>query len=158
MVIYLKQQIPAAAERQGVVGRDSRTPGRRCAELAVALTDPPPYLNGWCDAADGRSFWVSFKEPWGDELDPAGVKTPADLKETARVLAVAVGAAHADRLQPAPNPSAHATGPSAAELSNQLADRSAAYAAKVRSDFQDLQHDPRTADLVKRAASALPSE
>ena len=160
VVIYLKQQIPAAAERQGVVERDPRTPGRRCAELAAALSDPSPYLNGWCDAADGRSFLVSFKEPWGDELDPDDVKTLADLKQTARVLAVAVGAAHAhaDRLQPTPNPSAHAAGRSADELSNQLADRSAAYAAKVRADFEDLRHDPRTAELVKRAESALPSE
>ena len=157
VVIYLKQEIPSAAERQGAVPRDARSAGRRCAETAALLTDPPPYLNGWCDAADGRSYWINIKEPWGDELDADDVKDADDLKQIAHVLAVAVGAAHAHANAVAPT-TAPAGGPqrTADSLADQLAARSAAYAAKVRADFTDFTNDPRTADLVKRAVSALP--
>ena len=157
VVIYLKQEIPSAAERQAAAARDARSPGRRYAETAALLTDPPPYLNGWCDAADGHSFWVSFKEPWGDELDAAGVKDADELKQMAHVLAVAVGAAHARANTLAPTTvSGGETQLTAALLAEQLAARSAAYAVKVRADFTDFSNDPRTADLVKRAESALP--
>jgi uncharacterized protein (DUF2252 family) len=145
VIVYVKQEIPSAAERAGLVPPDPRDPAQRCAEDAVELTDPHPFFSGWCRIG-GESYWVSLREPWTDELDGADVKTAEDLAAAARAWATAAGASHrgsgkaavvAARLTP--------------ELSAQLRQLSDAYLAHLRDSYRALMADPRTSEMVARA-------
>jgi hypothetical protein len=149
VIVYVKQEIPSAAERSGLVPPDGRDPARRCAEDAVRLTDPHPFFSGWCRIG-GESYWVSLREPWTDELDGADVKTADDLASAARAWATAAGASHrgsgkagviAARVTP--------------ELNASLRRLSDAYLAQLRESYQALVADPRTTEMVARAGQVI---
>lgn len=92
-ILYLKEQIPTAAERSGLVPRDGRPPGRRIAEDIVALTHPGLFFSGWCQVGR-KTYWVTMREPWTLELDEEDIKTLDDLKAYSRLWAIAAGATH----------------------------------------------------------------
>ncbi len=137
VVLYLKQQVPAAAERSGVAGRDLRSPGERCAADVAALTEPPLYLSSWCDMG-GCSYWVTLKEPWSEELSPSDVKTHDDLLRTARLWGIVAGAAHGREGRAAGLLSQVEAG-----LAAGLHARSAAYLKQLDADFAEFRADPR---------------
>jgi uncharacterized protein (DUF2252 family) len=149
VMIYLKQQIPAAAERAGAVPRDARPPGQRCSEEMAALTDPPAWFNGWCQVGD-ESYWVTVKEPWSDELDAGDVKDASTLLWAARAWGTVAGSAHGrggrgaairQKLTP--------------QVRQVLTARTATYVARLRSDFAQFRNDPRVAADIARADAAI---
>jgi uncharacterized protein (DUF2252 family) len=137
VIVYPKQQIPPAAERAGVVPRSSVNPAQRVKENMDRLTSPLPYINSWCRVGN-ESYWVSFAEPWGEELDPGNVKTIDDLLHMARIWATVAGATHREdgrfdvilpRLTPA--------------LLAQLRQRSSTFVKQLDQDFAAFRADPR---------------
>jgi len=93
VIVYLKQQIPAAAERQTLVPALDPTPGRRCATRVMDLTRPAPLVTGAVELA-GKSYLLTIKEPWSDELDWTRIDTPETLVRYALLTATTVGSAH----------------------------------------------------------------
>lgn len=138
-ILYLKQEIPTAAERSGIIPRDPRSPGQRAKQDMDHLTEPRALANGWCEIG-GESYWVTFKEPWSDELDPDSVKTFDDLLHMAIIWGTVAGATHREegryetilpRLKP--------------ELLAQLRERSKRFIKQLDEDFSAFRADPRVA-------------
>lgn len=137
VILYLKQEIPSAAERAGVIEKASIPAGRRVKEDMDRLTDPLPFINSWCEIGS-ESYWVSVKEPWSDELDPANFKTIADLTAAAKIWGTVTGATHREqgrfevilpRLTPA--------------LSKVICDRSTQFIQQLEQDFTQFRGDER---------------
>jgi hypothetical protein len=148
-LIYLKQQIPAAAERTGAVPRDARPAGQRCAADTDALTDPPALANSWC-AFEGKSFWAGVKEPWGDELSATAIKTEADVLRIAALWGTVAGAAHRtggafERVRPRLTDA----------LPAQLTARADAYVAEQAKQFESFKTDPRVVTMITAADAAV---
>lgn len=148
-LIYLKRQIPTAAERAGYVAGDAGDPGTRAARLVDALARPRPIVNA-ATQVGGQSFLVSLKEPWSAELDADDLKSADDLLHAARIWGTVAGAAHgADgrgtRIAPRVDEGLVAL----------LARRADAYALVQRSAFEALSADRRTIEAVARADAAI---
>jgi uncharacterized protein (DUF2252 family) len=148
-ILYIKQQVPTAAERSGIIPRDPRPPGQRCAEDMELLSHPPPFLNGWFQMGN-ESYWVTLREPWTDELESDDMRDLAALRHIAKVWATAAGASH--RVPGEGEMIRKRIGP---ELSNELRRFSNAYLMKLSADFEDFTSDPRCPPLVATANAAL---
>jgi uncharacterized protein (DUF2252 family) len=148
-ILYIKQQVPTAAERPGIIPRDPRSPGQRCAEDMELLSHPPPFLNGWFQMGN-ESFWVTLREPWTDELESDEIKDLAGLRQIAKLWATAAGASH--RVPGEGEMIRKRVGP---ELSNELRRFSNAYLLKLTADFEDFKSDPRCAPLIATANETL---
>lgn len=151
IILYLKQEIPSAAERSGIIRRDIRTPGQRCAQDMAAMTDPRPYLNSWCDIGE-ESYWVHFKEPWSDELEPEDIKSYDDLLRAAKIWATVAGATHREEgrfevILP------RLTG----ELLAAIRRRADDYAAQLQADFAQFKSDQRVIAHVAKADATIDS-
>jgi uncharacterized protein (DUF2252 family) len=147
VVMYVKQEIPSAAERAGAVPRDPRSPGRRCSEDMEQLTNPEAYLNTWCDVG-GESYWITFKEPWSEEIDIEEIKDYAALRAMAGVWGSVVGAMHREHGQAAAIRQRLDEG-----LLAVLRHRSTSYMAELDRQYHDFSTDPRTkADAAKAQA------
>jgi hypothetical protein len=150
LILYLKQQIPTAAERVGIIPNDARPPGQRAADDAHDLSRPPGYFNGWC-SLHGGSYRLTIKEPWSETLDGKDVDTFEDLKHFARIWGTVAGSVHRQgaevvaRVKPRLTP----------ELAQQLRERGEAYAAAVASQYRSFTTDPRTGRAIATADSAL---
>ena len=147
-ILYFKQEIPTAAERAGYVPLDPRSPGERAKRLMDDLTMPHTRFNSWA-TVEGKSYWVSLKEPWSDEMTDA-VASEADLLHAARVWGTVAGAAQrsvdrATRLLPRLTDA----------LARSLAERADTYLAKEHDDFAAFVADPRTTVLKRRADEAI---
>jgi uncharacterized protein (DUF2252 family) len=145
IILYLKQEIPCAAERQGLIPRESRPPGERCADDMNHLTEPRPYFNSWCTIED-ESYWVHFKEPWSNELDPADVTGFTALIAAAKIWGTVAGATHREEgrfemILPHLTPA----------LVAQIEQRTDAYLTRLQADFSAFQSDPRVAEWVHKA-------
>ncbi|HVT88503.1 MAG TPA: DUF2252 family protein [Tepidisphaeraceae bacterium] len=149
-IIYLKQEIPSAAERSGVA-RSSLTPGQRLKQDMDRMTDPLPFINSWCEIGS-ESYWVSFKEPWSDELTPDDVKTFDDLVHMAHIWGTVAGATHREQGRFAIIlPKLTAT------LTSEIQLRSKQFVTKLDADFDAFKADARVAEQVSRAQSAIES-
>lgn len=150
VVMYIKQEIPAAAERTGAIKFDPRTPGRRCSEDMNLLTNPTAYLNSWCEIGK-ESYWVSFKEPWSEEIELLMVRDYHDLLEIAKVWGSVAGAMHRERghagaiLERLNKP----------EFFGQLAQRGTLYMAQMDRDYKDFHDDPRAQADAARAEARI---
>jgi uncharacterized protein (DUF2252 family) len=145
VVMYVKQEIPSAAERAGAIPMDPRSFGRRCSEDMNVLTNPTAYMNSWCDIGK-ESYWVTLKDPWSEDLELKMATDYSRLLELARTWGSVAGAMHRQQ------------GHSAAilerlrkpELFEQLRHRSTLYMAELDRQFHDFLHDPRArADAAK---------
>jgi uncharacterized protein (DUF2252 family) len=150
-IIYVKQQVPTAAERAGIIPLDPRSPGQRCAEDLELLSHPAPFLNGWFQMGN-QSYWVTLREPWTDELESDDIKDLAGLRHIAKLWATAAGASHrgvgeGEMIRKRIGP----------ELSNELRQLSNAYLLKLSADYEDFKTDPRTPPLITIANHALDS-
>jgi uncharacterized protein (DUF2252 family) len=150
-ILYVKQQVPTAAERAGIIPRDPRSPGQRCAEDLELLSHPTPFLNGWFEMGN-ESYWVTLREPWTDELESDEIKDLAALRHIAKLWATAAGASH--RVPGEGEMIRKRVGP---ELSNELRQLSNAYLLKLSADYSDFKADPRCAPLIATANHALDS-
>jgi uncharacterized protein (DUF2252 family) len=148
-ILYIKQQVPTAAERSGIIPRDPRTPGQRCAEDMDLLSHPPPFLNSWFQMGN-EHYWVTLREPWTDELESDDIKDLAGLRQMAKLWATAAGASH--RVAGEGEMIRKRIGP---ELSNELRRFSNAYLLKLAADYDDFKADPRCAPLIARANETL---
>jgi uncharacterized protein (DUF2252 family) len=147
VIMYVKQEIPSAAERSGAIPRDPRSPGRRCSEDMEQLTNPEAYLNTWCDLK-GESYWVTFKEPWSEEIDVTEIKDYAALRAMAGVWGSVVGAMHREHGHAAAIKQRLGEG-----LLAVLRHRSTSYMAELDRQYHDFSSDPRTkADAAKAQA------
>ena len=145
VILYVKQEIPAAAERAGAIPRDPRSPGRRSSEDMATLISPEAYLNTWCDIG-GESYWVTFKEPWSEEIDVAKIKNYDDLRKFGEVWGKVVGVAHRDLGR------ARAIQQRLGEgLLAVLRHRSTSYMAELDRQYFDFTTDPRTKAQVSKA-------
>ncbi|HLL88693.1 MAG TPA: DUF2252 family protein, partial [Tepidisphaeraceae bacterium] len=156
VVLYLKQQIPAAAERAGLVAPDPRAPADRCvAHMRQVLGGEQPWVLGAVEL-NGDSYWLSVREPWGTELEPDDVGSAEDVRAMARVWGTAAGAAHRRgsgqaavlaRLTP--------------EARALIVARAAACAARLAADYASFRADPRVSEqqaTLERALRAIRSE
>jgi uncharacterized protein (DUF2252 family) len=148
-VIYIKQQVPTAAERAGIIPRDPRPPGQRCAEDLDLLSHPQPFLNGWFQMGN-ESYWVTLREPWTDELESDDIKDLAALRHIAKLWATAAGASH--RLPGEGEMIRKRIGP---QLSNDLRRFSNAYLLRLSADYEDFTSDPRCPPLIATANEVL---
>jgi uncharacterized protein (DUF2252 family) len=149
VIVYVKQQIPSAPMRAGLVPPDPRDPAQRCAGDAAELTDPGPFFNGWCRMGE-ESYWVSLREPWTDELNGADVRIAADLAAAAHVWATAAGASHRGAGFPEVVRARSTSG-----LVEQLVWLSGVYLEQLDRDYRQLTADPRVSKLVALAANAI---
>jgi uncharacterized protein (DUF2252 family) len=149
VIVYLKQQIPSAPERAGLLPADDRDPAQRCAEDVDQLSRPKPFFNGWCTIGD-ESYWVTLREPWTNELDPQDVETWHDLLWAARVWAVAAGASHHE-----PGQAERIAARSDGDLARELRRLSDDFLKQLDTDYQRLTSDPRVKELVARADEAI---
>lgn len=145
IILYLKQEIPTAAERSGIVPPDARPPGQRCAQDMDKLTEPRALFNSWADL-EGKSFWVSFKEPWSDELAFDEVKDLDQLTQMAVIWSTVVGSTHREEgrfamILPRLN----------AEVCEQVKTRAAAYLDFQAEAFITFVENPRTKAAKTRA-------
>jgi uncharacterized protein (DUF2252 family) len=148
-IIYLKQEIPTAAERSGAMVSPSYSPGERTKRQMDAMNWPRPLINSWCDVGD-ESYWVSLKEPWSDEIDFEAIKDIPDLLDAAMIWRAVAGAAHREedrfsvvipRLTP--------------RLQDTLAARSTAFLAELERQFAALSSDPEVNGYMRRADAAI---
>jgi uncharacterized protein (DUF2252 family) len=150
LILYLKQQIPTAAERVGIIPTDSRPPGQRAAEDAHDLSRPPGYFNGWCPL-NGGSYRLTIKEPWSETLDGKDVDTFDDLKHFARIWGTVAGSLHRQGRDVVERVKSRLT----PELAKLLRDRGGTYAAAIAPQFQSFATDARTRAAIERANAAL---
>ena len=145
-LIYLKQTIPSAAERAGVIPRSSYLPSARLLAHARALQSPDAFLGGWCMVEDA-SYWISLREPWSDELDADDVRTFDDLLAAARIWGTVAGSAHAAAGCPDVSRDSR--------LGEQLVGRSRAYMAFNRAAFDAFSADPQARQAAAAAAQHM---
>ena len=152
LILYLKQQVPASAERSGFVEKDARPPGQRSSDDMHLLLNPPVYFNSWCNM-EGASYRVTIKEPWTETLEGGDLRTMYDLQQMARIWGVVAGSMHRqqkdkvgaikERLTP--------------ELANHLRELGTSYAARAREDFDKFLADRRTREQINKADAELRS-
>lgn len=147
-LIYLKQQIPAAAERAELVPAVPGPPGRRYVHDLDLLTHGQSLAASWCDLA-GKSYWVSIKEPWSNEPKSTKIKNVAGLLKAAKVWATVVADGHA--------PFANVIRPKlTAALRQTIVDRATAYLAWEADAYRQFHNDDRVAADIARADAAMP--
>jgi uncharacterized protein (DUF2252 family) len=150
VVMYIKQEIPSAAERSGAIPMDPRPAGQRCSEDMNVLTNPTAYLNSWCNIGK-ESYWVTLKEPWSDELEGDKVRDFTRLAGFARTWGAVAGAMHRQQghgpalLQRLKNP----------QLIDQLRHRSNLYLEQLDLQYRDFSTDPRTRAEIAKAQVKL---
>lgn len=149
VILYLKQEIPSAPERAGLIPPDPRPAGQRAAEAIGQLTSPAPYLTGWCQIGK-ESYWLSFKEPWSDELSPKQFNSRDSLLRASRILGTIAGSAHA--LSANPETIRQRLTPL---LVSQLQERSDTYVKKTQDDFAAFANDPRVQKLLSEKSSGV---
>jgi len=173
VIFYLKQQLPSAAMRVGLIenglpGPDV-SPGKRTFQLMRQMNMPLPLFSSFADIA-GKSYWVSIKEPWTDALDSGDVKDVGSMLEQARLWATVAarshsgpssgsnsgsnGGSHGDS-NGGGNPKLDKANFDTPELRRQLLERSLAYAAYSRGAFKSFVNDPRTKDQIKKANAEI---
>jgi hypothetical protein len=115
------------------------------------LTNPTAYLNCWCDIGH-ESYWVTFKEPWSDDLEPEMAKDYASLRMLARVWGKVAGSMHggqpgrrADILQRLDRPGAL----------DQIRHRSTLYMAALDRQYDDFTNDPRARATAAKAQTII---
>lgn len=146
VVMYIKQEVPSAAERAGAVPMDPRPPGQRCSEDMNILTNPTAYMNSWCNIGK-ESYWITLKDPWSEDLEVDMVQNYGKLAEFARMWGAVAGAMHRQQggggaiLQRLNKP----------ELFEQLRHRSTLYLAELDRQYHDFIHDPRARALAAKA-------
>ena len=138
VILYLKREIPTAAERAGAIPPDPRPQGQRYAQDMAVLTNPPPMLSSWA-ALEGGSYWVTFKEPWSAEYSYQTIHTFNALKQAAVVWGDVAGAAHARNGDG--KALADLVG---ASLRRSLSQRSELLTQHVGHLFKSMLNDPRT--------------
>ncbi len=141
IILYLKQEIPTAAERSGIIPPDPRSPGQRCSQDMDKMTDPRAFINSWTEM-EGKSYWVHFKEPWSDEIEFDTVKTFDELISMAHIWGTVTGATHRDEgryelILPRLT----------SELKQQIRERSTAYLAYQRAAFERFCQNAQVSDF-----------
>jgi hypothetical protein len=150
LILYMKEQIPAAAERVGLIPKDPRPAGQRASEDMHLMSRPPGYFNSWAQW-NGHSFRVSIKEPWTETMDGADVYSIEDLKHMARVWGTVAGSLHRQGDEAVARLKARLTPNLAAELRT----LGMLYASKAREDFRLFAADPRVREDTAKAEQGL---
>jgi hypothetical protein len=148
-ILYFKQQVATAPERAGLIPPDPRDPGRRCTEDIELVSRPDHYLSDYVELG-GKSYWVTVREPWTDELDPEDIKNYDNLLAYARIWGTATGSCH--WLPDQRRVIAERTTP---DLKVNLRRLSAAYVTELDRQYQAFVADPRVPALVRPAEAAL---
>ncbi len=149
IILYLKQEIPTAAERSGIIPLDPRTPGQRCAQDMDKMTDPRAYICSWVEL-EGKSFWVHFKEPWSDEIAFDEITDLDQLTQMATLWGTVVGATHRDQgrfelILPRMTPT----------LAQQIRERATAYLNYQQNAFDAFKADPRVTQFISTVAKEI---
>jgi hypothetical protein len=152
LILYLKQQVPASAERSGFIEKDPRPPGQRSSDDMHLLLNPPVYFNSWCNM-DGLSYRVTIKEPWTETLEGGDLRTMYDLQQMARIWGVVAGSMHRQQKDKVAAIKERLT----PDLTNHLRELSTSYAARARGDFEKFAADRRTREQINKADAELRS-
>ncbi len=94
LILYLKQEVPSAAQRVGLITDDTRSPGQRAKRETDNMNEPNRWLSSWCEM-DGRSYWVTFHEDFSTDLDIDDADSIEKLLEYCKVWGAITGSAHA---------------------------------------------------------------
>lgn len=116
---------------------------------SAALSESPVLINSWCELGN-ESYWVTLKEPWSDELDPALFFEYSELNAAAKIWGLATGCSH--RRDPQ---AAAFVAKLTPEQTTLIRERSDAYLKQLGSDYIDFTRDARTAEAGLRAARAI---
>ena len=158
VIFYLKQQLPPAAVRAGlieraIVGSDA-SPGKKTFLLMKEMNQPVPLFSGFADI-EGKSYFLSIKEPWTDALEFDSAKDFDSLLQDAKRWAVVAARSNgrsngqltstSDRLEKFNTP----------EFERQVLDRAKAYLAHANADFRAFLADPRTAAAIAKTETFL---
>lgn len=145
VIVRLRRQIPAAAERQGL-WRDPRlyTPARRAVEDATASLTPWPYVIGWCQLGDGH-YQITLAEPEERRLVAADVPTFESLLDAATLLGHLLGRTHRTGQDTPSLPSSFS-----ADSVNQLLARADQFIAHHDGLYGDFRADDRVREHVER--------
>jgi uncharacterized protein (DUF2252 family) len=154
IIFYFKQQIPSAAERAGAIPRDTRDPGRRCAEDQLRLTDPAPIFASHA-TVNGVSYWVHLKEPWSEELDASDFDSFDKLQDLARIWGTVAGVAHRRG-----GPDGLYIGETLdrqldASTIETLSGRADQFVSELDYAYANLRDDPRTRECIARVKKRL---
>lgn len=149
VLLYLKQQLPSAAERSGIIATDDRTPAARTVAHMTQVLDPQPWL---CEAVElnGQSYWLSIKEPWTDEFDAEEADTAEKLANMARIWGTSTGATHAR--------SGNATailGQLTSATQSTIAQRAIDYTNELNTTFATFQNDERVKTDIATVRAAI---
>ena len=109
------------------------------------LTRPDAAYNSWCQVG-ARSYWVTIREPWTNELDPEDIRNSEDVLRFARIWATASGATHQCQGQ-----SAVIRQRIGAHLEERLYELSGEYLTQLDEDYQRFRSDERVQRLVATA-------
>lgn len=139
VIFYLKQEIPAAAERQGAVPAFSESPGQRVSDMCEALCDPDLLACSWGDAA-GRSYWVQIYEPWSDDLQADDFGGLKGLSAGATGWGTTLGTMHREK-------AAEITPQLTADLERQINEQADLYVAHMLEAYEAFRKDPRVRAL-----------
>ena len=152
VILYLKQQVPSAAERAGIVPKSVDTPAQRCVSAMLATLPQTPWVCGSVEV-NGESYWASIKEPWSEELEVEEAKSFDDLLSLARLWGTVAGGAHrraavdvnalVTRLTPATR--------------QQVIERATAYEQHLTENFLAFAADPRVTKDRKTVDTAVES-
>lgn len=141
VIIYLKEQIPTAGERAGLVSGERRNAAQRLVEDAAVLTSAAPAVRTWAQIGP-RFYWVSVHDELSADADPEWVESPDDLVPAAVFMGAVAGASHRD----------------GEKIAKMLTDETfqlcrqhaSGFYDQLRRDWDDLKTDPRT-EQAKRA-------
>ncbi len=151
VILLLRQQIPSAAERAGLVSRDARAPAERASSDAQSMMEPGACISGF-GRAGGESFTVQLFDPWSATLADREIKDSEAVLHLARIWGGVSGLTHrqsgheqdiAARMTP--------------ELTTTLKDRADAFLKQLHDDFEKTSSDPAAhadADSAKQAIDA----
>jgi uncharacterized protein (DUF2252 family) len=148
-LLYLKQIIPSAAERSGFATKATGSPARRVAEHMRSTLVKRPYLLESVEMG-GRSYLLTMKEGWSDELDSREVRDLDDLLEATQILGTVAGIMHARTGNPAELE--RILEPETLGRIRALAD---AYIPTLMREFESLRADPQALRLIEQTEKLL---
>ena len=136
MILLLRRQVPAAAERAGVAKREQRVPAERSAADAERMMDPGPFLAGF-GKAGADSYTVRLFDPWSRTLADQDVRDYQSLLHLARIWGTLAGLTHRQGNEEQIAHKLHA------DLNSAIRTRSDAYLKQLREDYDRFNNDSK---------------
>jgi uncharacterized protein (DUF2252 family) len=152
LIVYLKQEVPSAAQRAGLVLDDTRSPGQRAKRETDNMNEPNRWLSSWCEI-ESRSFWFTFHEDYSTDLDVSDAASHEKLLQYCKVWGAITGSSHAATRREESLERLFTQ-----EVREALIARADAFVAFQASEYEKFKLDPRVRqyqELVNRKLDEL---